>query len=46
MIMPRTVEEILGHADELVARFETYEPRSKDEMELDAITASRAAIVT
>ena len=24
--MPRTVDEILQHADELAARFESYEP--------------------
>ena len=25
-MMPRTVDEILAHADELAARFEDYEP--------------------
>ncbi|GED00080.1 MULTISPECIES: hypothetical protein [Actinomycetes] len=42
--MPRTVEEILAHADELAARFEQYEPRPEDELDVDAITALRAAI--
>ena len=31
--MPRTVEEILQHADELAARFESYEPDPKDELD-------------
>ena len=42
--MPRTVEEILAHADELAARFEQYEPRLEDELDVDAITALRAAV--
>lgn len=42
--MPRTVEEILAHADGLVARFEQYEPRTEDELDVDAITALRAAV--
>jgi hypothetical protein len=28
--MPRSVEEILKHADELAARFENYEPDPRD----------------
>ncbi|MGX0672161.1 hypothetical protein [Kocuria marina] len=36
--MPRTVEEILAHADELAARFEQYDPRPEDELDVDAIT--------
>lgn len=44
MTMPRTVEEILAHADELAARFEQYEPRPEDELDVDAITALRAAV--
>ncbi|WP_244944861.1 MULTISPECIES: hypothetical protein [Kocuria] len=42
--MPRTVEEILAHADELAARFEQYEARPEDELDVDAITALRAAV--
>lgn len=42
--MSRTVEEILAHADELVARFEQYEPRPERELDVDAITALRAAV--
>ena len=36
--MPRTVEEILTHADELAARFEQYEPQPEDELDVDAKT--------
>lgn len=42
--MPRTVEEILAHADELAARFEDYEPSSDDELDITAISQLRAAI--
>lgn len=42
--MPRTVEEILAHADELAARFEDYEPSSDDELDITAIGQLRAAI--
>lgn len=41
--MPRTVEEILAHADELAARFEQYDPRPEDELDVGAIAALRAA---
>ncbi|RLZ04128.1 hypothetical protein CWC38_02180 [Kocuria tytonicola] len=44
MTMPRTVEEILAHADELAARFEQYDPRPEDELDVDAITALRTAV--
>ena len=40
--MPRSVEEIIAHADELVAEAEQYEPRDEDEItvaELDLRTA-------
>lgn len=42
--MPRTVEEILAHADELAARFENYEPSEADELDLTAVNALRAAV--
>ena len=42
--MPRTVEEILTHADELVARFEDYEPRPGDELDIEAVNRLRAAV--
>ena len=42
--MPRTVEEILQHADELAARFESYEPNPADELDPGAVTLLRAAV--
>lgn len=42
--MPRTVDEILQHADELAARFETYEPDKKDELDPGAVALLRAAV--
>ncbi|WP_340540147.1 hypothetical protein [Nocardioides sp. GXZ039] len=42
--MPRTVEEILQHADELAARFESYEPDPSDELDAAAVTMLRAAV--
>lgn len=42
--MPRTVEEILLHADELAARFESYEPNPDDELDAGAVALLRAAI--
>lgn len=42
--MPRTVDEILQHADELAARFEEYEPNPADELDAGAVTLLRAAI--
>jgi hypothetical protein len=44
MKMPRSVEEILQHADELAARFEDYEPDPADELDRDAVTGLRAAV--
>lgn len=42
--MPRTVEEILAHADELAVRFENYEPSDAGELDVDAVNALRAAV--
>lgn len=42
--MPRTVEEILAHADELAARFEDYVPNPGDELDAAAIGQLRAAV--
>lgn len=42
--MPRTVDEILQHADELSARFEDYEPSLADELNVDAVALLRAAV--
>jgi hypothetical protein len=44
MTMPRTVDEILQHADELAARFEDYEPDAADELDPGAVALLRAAI--
>jgi hypothetical protein len=44
MTMPRTVEEILAHADELAARFERYEPDPADEVDTEAVGLLRAAV--
>ncbi len=43
--MPRTVEEILAHADELAARFEDYEPDPNDQINPEAMMALRAAVM-
>ena len=43
-MMPRTVDEILQHADELAARFENYEPREGDELDSGAVASLRTAV--
>ncbi len=43
--MPRSVEEILKHADELAKRFENYEPRPEDERSVDAMIGLRDAVI-
>lgn len=42
--MPRSVDEILQHADELAARFEDYEPSATDELDSNAVAALRGAV--
>ncbi|KQV05137.1 hypothetical protein [Leifsonia sp. Root112D2] len=42
--MPRSIEEILAHGDELAKRFETYEPSPQDEVNLSAFLALRTAV--
>ena len=42
--MPRSVEEILQHADELAARCEDYEPSAADELDSEAVAALRGAV--
>ena len=44
--MPRSVQEILDHADELAARFEDYEPKGSDERDPEAYAALREALVS
>ncbi len=41
--MPRTVKEILEHAEQLAERFEQYEPRAEDERDPQAFLALRDA---
>lgn len=42
--MPRTVDEILQHADQLAARFEDFEPDPVDQLDPGAVALLRAAI--
>lgn len=42
--MPRTVEEILQHADALAARFEQYDPDPAHEVDAGAVAGLRAAV--
>ena len=42
--MPRTVDEILQHADELAARFEVSEPSAADELDTEAVARLRQAV--
>ena len=44
-VMPRSVEEILQHAEELAPRFEDYEPDPGDELDPKAVTALRTAVL-
>lgn len=44
MTMPRTVDEILAHADELAAKFEAYEPNPADELDAGAVALLRGAV--
>ena len=44
--MPRTVQDILDHADELARRFEAYEPAPEDERDASVFAALRAAVVS
>jgi len=42
--MPRTIQEILDHADQLAQRFETYEPAESDERPVEEYLLQRAAL--
>jgi hypothetical protein len=44
--MPRSVQEILDHADELAARFEKYEPLVDDERDAESYLALRDAVMS
>lgn len=42
--MPRSIQEILDHADELAQRFEDYEPAEGDERPVEEYLLQRAAV--
>lgn len=44
--MPRSVQEILDHAEELAVRFEDFEPAAGDERDPAGYLALRAAVVS
>jgi hypothetical protein len=44
MTMPRSVKEILQHADELAERFENCEPKPADELDSGAVVLLRATV--
>ena len=43
--MPRTVQEILDHSDELARRFEDYQPDPSDRRDPAALAAVRDAVI-
>ncbi len=42
--MPRSIQEILDHADELAARLEAYDPKAEDERPVEEYLLERAAL--
>lgn len=42
--MPRSIQEILDHADELAKQFEDYEPSDGDERPVEEYLLQRAAL--
>lgn len=42
--MPRSIQEILDHADELAKRFEEYDPSDSDERSVEEHLLERAAL--
>ena len=44
ILVPRTIQEILDHADELAKRFDDYEPREGDETPVAEHLLRRAAL--
>lgn len=42
--MPRSIQDILDHADELADRFENYEPDPSDERPVEEYLLERAAL--
>ena len=45
-MMPRTVQDILHHGDELARRFEAYEPDPADQRDPEVFVALRQAAVS
>ncbi|HZD22984.1 MAG TPA: hypothetical protein VE569_06225 [Acidimicrobiia bacterium] len=45
MLVPRTTEEIIAHAEELARRFEEYEPQPGDEDRVSVLTRLRLAVL-
>lgn len=43
--MPRSIQEILDHGDELAKRFEDYEPKPGDERPVEEYLLERAILV-
>ena len=46
MSMPRTVQDILDHAEELAKRFEDYEPSTADERDSEVFGELRRAVLS
>lgn len=44
-MLPRSLEEILAHADELADAFEAYDPKPEDEGKASSLVALRLAAV-
>ena len=42
--MPRSIQDILDHADELAARLENYDPETGDERPVEEYLLERAAL--
>jgi DNA-directed RNA polymerase specialized sigma24 family protein len=42
--MPRSIQEVLDHADELAARMEAYDPEAEDERNVEEYLLERAAL--
>ena len=42
--MPRSIQEIFDHADQLAERFENYEPEAGDERPVEEYLLERAAL--
>lgn len=42
--MPRSIQEILDHADQLAQRFQDYEPAQGDERPVEEFLVQRAAL--